>query len=162
MSMYNLPEYSKNYRKTTNSLWNCYRDEPSDPLSSSSECFKYKTSITGNTYNVYGGEAGYDADKIGKSETEIVVQLKHLSIFWRTLNISLINCEIKLILTWSKKCVLADMTVRAARNNNDPPETAAPTGLEFQITDTKLYIRAGSYFVKRKWQKTFGTTNIRI
>ena len=77
MSMYNLLEYSKNYRKTTGSLWNCYRDEPSHPLSSSSECFKYKTSITGNTYNVYGGEAGYDADKIGNNETEIVVQLKH-------------------------------------------------------------------------------------
>ena len=28
MSMYNLLEYSKNYRKTTGSLWNYYRDEP--------------------------------------------------------------------------------------------------------------------------------------
>ena len=26
--MYNLPEYSKNYRKTTGSLFNNYRDEP--------------------------------------------------------------------------------------------------------------------------------------
>ena len=49
MPMYNLLEYSKNYRKTTGSLWNYYRDEPSDPLSSNSESFKYKTSITGNT-----------------------------------------------------------------------------------------------------------------
>ena len=65
MPMYNLLEYSKNYRKTTSSLWNYYRDEPSDPLSSSSESFKYKTSITGNTYNVGNGEAGYDADKVG-------------------------------------------------------------------------------------------------
>ena len=52
MPMYNLLEYSKNYRKTTGSLWNYYRDEPSNPLSSNSESFKYKTSITGNTYNV--------------------------------------------------------------------------------------------------------------
>ena len=32
MPMYNLLEYSKSYRKTTGSLWNYYRDEPSDPL----------------------------------------------------------------------------------------------------------------------------------
>ena len=37
MPMYNLLEYSKNYRKTTGSLWNYYRDEPSNPLSSNSE-----------------------------------------------------------------------------------------------------------------------------
>ena len=43
--MYNLLEYSK----TTGSLWNYYRDEPSDPLSSNSESFKYKTSIVGKT-----------------------------------------------------------------------------------------------------------------
>ena len=47
MPMYNLLEYSKNYRKTTGSLWNYYRDEPSNPLSSNSESFKYKTSIVG-------------------------------------------------------------------------------------------------------------------
>ena len=47
MLMYNLLEYSKNYRKTTGSLWNYYRDEPSNPLSSNSESFKYKTSIVG-------------------------------------------------------------------------------------------------------------------
>ena len=29
--MYNLIEYSKNYRKTTGSLWNYYRDEPNNP-----------------------------------------------------------------------------------------------------------------------------------
>ena len=52
MPMYNLLEYSKNYRKTTGSLWNYYRDEPSNPLSSNSESFKYKTNITGNTYNI--------------------------------------------------------------------------------------------------------------
>ena len=63
MPMYNLLEYSKNYRKTTGSLWNYYRDKPSNPLSSNSESFKYKTSTTGNTYNVGAGEASYDANK---------------------------------------------------------------------------------------------------
>ena len=47
--MYNLFEYIKKYRKTTGSLWNYYREEPSNPLSSDSESFKYKTSITGKT-----------------------------------------------------------------------------------------------------------------
>ena len=81
MPMYNLLEYSKNYRKTTGSLWNYYRDEPSNPLSSNSECFKQKTSITGNTYNAGAGEAGCDANKIGKNETEVVIPLKNLSNF---------------------------------------------------------------------------------
>ena len=75
--MYNLLEHSKNYRKTTGSLWNYYRDEPSSPLSPNSESFKYKTSITRNTYNVGDGEEGYDANKVGKNETEIVIPLKH-------------------------------------------------------------------------------------
>ena len=74
--MYSLLEYNKNYRKTTGSLWNYYRNEPSNPSSSNSESFKYKTSITGITYNVGDGEAGYDADKIGKNETEVVIPLK--------------------------------------------------------------------------------------
>ena len=37
MPMYNLLEYSKNYRKTTGSLWNYYRDKTSDHLSTNSE-----------------------------------------------------------------------------------------------------------------------------
>ena len=52
MPMYNLLEYSKNYKKTTRRLWNYYRDQPSNPFSTNSESFNYKTSITGNTYNV--------------------------------------------------------------------------------------------------------------
>ena len=89
--MYNLLEYSKNYRKTTGSLWSYYRDEPSNPLSSNSESFEYKTSITGNTYNIDekitdddGNEVDnpkYDANKVGKNGTEIVIPLKHLSNF---------------------------------------------------------------------------------
>ena len=140
MPMYNLLEYSKNYKKTTGSLWNYYRDQPSNPLSTDSESFKYKTSITGNTYNIGDGEDNYDANKVGKNETEIVLPLKYLSNFWKNLNIPLINSEIELILTWTKNCVLANMTVRAAGNNNDPSAIVAPTELEFQIKDTKLYV----------------------
>ena len=99
-------------------MWNYYRTEPSNPLSSDSESFKYKTSIQGNTYNVGAGEEGYDANKVGKNETEFVIPLKHLRNFWRSLNIPLIKCEVELILTWSKNCILADMTVRAAQGDN--------------------------------------------
>ena len=95
-----------------------------------SKSFKCKTSITGNAYKLVAGDANFDATKVRKNETEITVSLKHLSIFWRTLNISLINCEIELILTWSKNCVLVNMI----------PAITAPTGSEFQITDIKLYV----------------------
>ena len=54
MPMYNLLEYSKNYRKTVGSLWNCYRDEPNSGTEGNinysiknSKSFDYKTSITG-------------------------------------------------------------------------------------------------------------------
>ena len=138
--MHNLLEYSKNYNKTTGSLWNYYKDEPSNPLSSDSESFKYKTSIQGNTYNIGAGQEGMmqKVGRVGKNQIEVVIPLKHLSNFWRSLNVPLINCEVELILTWSKNCVLADMTVRAAQGDN--PAIAAPLGLEFQITDTKLYV----------------------
>ena len=51
MPMYNLLEYSKNYKKTTGSLWNNYRDQPSDLLSTNSESFKYKTREGGRQSN---------------------------------------------------------------------------------------------------------------
>ena len=89
-------------------------------------------------YNAGAGEAGYDANKVGKNETEVVILLKHLTNCWRSLNIPLINCEIELILTWSKNCVLTDMTRRNAQGNN--PAIFAPTELELKVKDTKLYV----------------------
>ena len=81
MPMYSLLDYSKNYRKTTGSLCNYYRDEPSNPLSYNSESFKYKTCITGNNYNIGVSNADYDANKVGKNETEVPILLKHLNNF---------------------------------------------------------------------------------
>ena len=89
-------------------------------------------------YNAGAGEAGYEANKVGKIETEVVILLKHLTNCWRSLNIPLINCEIELILTWSKNCVLTDMTRRNAQGNN--PAIFAPTELELKVKDTKLYV----------------------
>ena len=56
-----------------------------------------------------------------------MVLLKYLSNFWRTLKIPLINCEITLQLTCSKKSILAAGTVA-----NQIPK--------FKITSTKLYV----------------------
>ena len=117
-----------------------------DSLSSNSESFRYKASITGNTYNAGAGEAGYDANKVGKNETEVVIPLKHLNNFWKSLNIPLINCEVELVLPWSKSCVLADKTVDAAAD----PAIVVPTGLELKITGTKLNKCSSRYYVKRK------------
>ena len=80
MFMYNLLEYSKNYRKTTGSLWNYYRDEPSNPLSSNSKSFKYKTNIVRKT----------PQNNHPLTNAKLVIPLKYLSNFWRRLNIPLI------------------------------------------------------------------------
>ena len=89
MSMYNLLEYSKNYKKTTGRLWNYYRDESSNPLSSNSKSFKYKTNITGKT----------PQNNDSLTEVKVFIPLKYLNNFWRVLNITLVNCEVELILT---------------------------------------------------------------
>ena len=72
MLTYNLLEYSKNYKKATRSLCNYYKDEPSNPFSSNSKYFKYKTSITGNTYNFGDGEGDYDENKVGKMKLKLL------------------------------------------------------------------------------------------
>ena len=140
MPMYNLTEYGKNYRKTTGSLWNYYRDEPNnppandyntDPLKNSTS-FKYKSSLVEKTPN----NDNYNNNVI--QDVKIAVPLKHLSNFWKTLDIPLINCEVSLTLTWSKNCVLTDIITTAAQGDN--LAVAAPTGATFKIKDTKLYV----------------------
>ena len=128
MPMFNLLEYSKNYRKTTENLWNYYRDELRNPLSFNSESFKYKISITGKTPE--------NNDLL--TNVKLVIPEKYLSKFWRSLNIPLVNCEVELILTWSRNCVLADMTTRNVQDGN--PAIVAPSAAKFKITDTKLYV----------------------
>ena len=90
MPMYNLTEYSDNYSKTSGSLWQYYKDDPNDNMEQS-DSFKSKIRITRNT----------PANGCTK-DVEIVVPLKYLSNFWRTLEMPLINSEVELILTWSK------------------------------------------------------------
>ena len=112
MPMYNLIEYSDNYSKTSGSLWQYYKDDPNDNLTDS-ESFKSKVKITGKTPN--NGNT---------KDVEIIVPLKYLSNFWRTLEMLLINCEVNLLLTWSKDCVITNSTGEG----------------KFAITETKLYV----------------------
>ena len=108
--MYNLLEYSKNYRKTIGSLYNYYRDELTNGNNNNfanrnvvnSNAFKYKNKIIGNMYNVYAAAAGYDANKNGTQEVEIAIPLKYLGNFCRALNIPLISCDVSLELKWNK------------------------------------------------------------
>ena len=140
MPMYNLLEYSKNYKKTTGSLWNYYRDEPSSTIDANnithsilnSKSFDYKANFMVN---------GVTHDHLTKNDVKVVVPLKHLSNFWRHLDIPLINREVELILTWFKNCVLIDKSTREANYANpvvyeiDNPENAT-----FKITDVKLFV----------------------
>ena len=112
MPMYNFIECSDNDSKTSGSLWKYYKDEPNDN-SANFESFKAKVKITGDT----------PADGNTKN-VEIIVPLKYLSNFWRTIEMPLINCEVNLVLTWSKDCVITN-SIGAGK---------------FAITDTKLYI----------------------
>ena len=92
MPMYNLLEYSKNYEKTSGSLFNYYRDEPNEITVGAgnnainisirnSKSFDYKTNITGNL----------DAGEDEKEDVEIAIPLKYLGNFWRSLDIPLIK-----------------------------------------------------------------------
>ena len=124
MPMYNLIEYSDNYAKTTGSLWQYCKDiaalNANDEIiffaeGNLTDSFTFNAKITGQTGNN------------GTKDVEIMVPLKYLSNFWRTLEIPLINCEVNLILTWSSTCVLIA--------TNTPNQNAT-----FAITDAKLYV----------------------
>ena len=137
MLMYNLLEYSKNYEKTSGSLFNYYRDEPKEHTIGAgnnainisiriSKPFDYKTEITGSL----------DAGEYEKDDVTIAIPLKYLGNFWRSLDIPLTNCEITLVLSWYKESVLVGRAFRG------PPAAAinSPAGTKFEITDCKLYV----------------------
>ena len=124
MPMHNLIEHSDNYAKTTGSLWQYCKDIPARNVNDEiivfdvnnvTDSFNFKVKITGRTGND------------GTKDVEIMVPLKYLSNFWRTLEMPLINCELNLTLTWSSTCVLIATGVQ---NQN----------ATFAITDTKLYV----------------------
>ena len=121
MPMYNLIEYSDNYQDSSATLYQYKRDEPpeedavADLTADNSSFFKYKVSLLGNP--VLDGN-------ITKRSVKVVVPLKYLSNFFRSLEMPLINCKIKLNLTWKKECVLSTDAGNAV----------------FIINDTKMYV----------------------
>ena len=124
MPMYNLIEYSDNCSETSGSLRQYCKDIPAinnnnatvdftnENLTGS---FNFKVKMTGQTGN------------IGTKNFEIMVPLNYLKIFWRTLEIPLINCEVNLMLTWSANCAIISTDV-------------ANQIATFAITDTKLSV----------------------
>ena len=110
--MYDLMEYSNNYSKASRSLWQYYGEEPSDNVENT-KLFQLKVKITGKT-----------PDANNKNNNEITVPLNYSSNFWRTLEMTLINNEVDLILTRSENYVISSATGKA----------------KFKITDTKLYV----------------------
>ena len=80
MPMYNLLEYSKNYRKATGSSWNYYRDEPNSSVGASnithsilnSESFNYKANFMENSVT---------NNNLTKNNVKVVIPLKYLNNF---------------------------------------------------------------------------------
>ena len=125
MPMYNLIEYSDNYQDSLATLYQYKRDEPpeadavADLAANNSDSLKYKIKLLGNVTEVAGDAAG-----VRRLNVKVVIPLKYLSNFFRSLEMPLINCKIKLNLTWKKECVLSTGAGEAV----------------FIINDTKLYV----------------------
>ena len=119
--VYNLIEYSDNYQDSSATLYQCKRDEPpetntiNDLTTNNSSSFKNKVELLGNPVV---------ANNIARTNLKVVIPLKYLSNFFRSLEIPLINCKIKLNLTWKKECVLSTDDGNAV----------------FIINDTKMYV----------------------
>ena len=122
MRMYNLIEYSNNHSDTSGSLWHFKRDEvpnnDADLTIDNSQSFIYKAALLAKTANAVN-----NANSSVKY-AEIVVPLKSLSNFWRSLEMPLINCTVYLELNWIEHCVLS----------------TAGDSAKFAITNTKLHV----------------------
>ena len=125
MPMYNLIEYSDNYAKTTGSLWQYCKDIPARNNNNNAIIIFAENNLT-NSFNFKVKFTSQTAIN-GTKDVEIMVPLKYLSNFSRTLEMPLINCEVNLILTWSSTCVLVASNIEAQNAT-------------FAITDTKLYV----------------------
>ena len=122
MPMFNLIEYSDNYSDTSGSLWQFKRDE--SPVTAAGNCDNVSTvNSTSFKYKSCFFKPLEAADTGVSKNVKIAVPLKHLSNFWRSLEMSLINCKIHLELNWTKDCVMS---------------TIADT--TFEITNTKSYV----------------------
>ena len=127
MPMYNLIEYSDNYKKMSGILFQYSRDEPAKTINNSNiEFVDFTDANLTDSFNLKMKLTGQTGDN-GSKNVEIMVPLTYLSNFWRTLEMPLINCEITFDLNRSEKCIMVATNI-------------ANQGATFSITDTKLYI----------------------
>ena len=131
MPMYNLIEYSDNYSKTSGSLWQYCKEIPAVNNdgnivdfngANATDSFNFKTKITGQT-----AANNNNGNIAGRVDVEIMVPIKYISNFWRTLAMPLIKCEIEFILEWSANCVIIYTNI-------------ADQVPIFTITETNLYV----------------------
>ena len=130
MPMYNLTEYSDNYADSSGSLYQFKRDESLmndagnliNAALDNSTSFKYKTSLLGKATDADGNDRSL-------KNTKIVVPLRYLSSFFRSLGMPLINCKIHVELNWNNNCVMYGPDTYAGGDNANNRET----------TSTKLY-----------------------
>ena len=104
MPMYNLTEYSDNYSKASGSLWQYCKDIPA--VNNDGNIVMFNEANDTDSLNFKSKIIGKTNDDGDIENVEIMVPLKYLSNFWRTLEMPLINCEVELILTWSAGCVI--------------------------------------------------------
>ena len=130
MPMYNLIEYSDNYSTTSGSLWQYCKEITAindDGAivdfngANATDSFNLKTKITSQS-----AANNNNANIAGRVDVKIMVPLKYLSKFWRTLEMLLINYEVELCLNRSANCVIIYRNV-----NNQVPK--------FTITERNLY-----------------------
>ena len=129
--MYNLIEYCDNYSDSSGSLWGFKRDEIANNANVTNDdnapSFKYKASLITNT-NTDGTKKG----------VKIAVPLKHLSNFWRSLEMSSINGKVELSLKWTENLVLTTVEIGA---NADATGVDSAT---LEVSDAKLYAPAAT------------------
>ena len=133
MPMYNLIEYSDNYSKTSESLWQYCKDIPA--INNNNAIVDFTNDNLADSFNFKVKMIGQTRNNETKN-AEIMVPLKYLSNFWRTLEMPLINCEITLLLTWSASCVIVSTAV-------------ANQNARLEITDTKLLCPSSNFITAR-------------
>ena len=124
MPMYNLIEYIDNYSKTSGSLWQYCKDIP--PVDNNNAIVNFTDNNLAHSFNFKVKMTGATGDD-GTKNVEIMVPLAYLNVFWRSLELPLINCKVNLILTWSANCVILSTNV-------------ANQNATLAINDTKLYV----------------------
>ena len=104
MPMYNLTECSDNYSKTSGSLWQYCKEITAEDDAGNIDNFNGANAT--NSSNFKTKITGQISDNGRINIVEIMIPLKYLTNFWRTLEMRLTNCEVEVILTQSESCVI--------------------------------------------------------